>query len=355
MFPTEPVISSGGFAHHGGRLCAAQQAFPRAPQPWIDLSTGINPTSYPAPRADRAARNGLPDTGDLSRLEACAANAFGASDRKRVAAVGGTEPALRLLPYVLTAKEALVAGPTYGSHADAWTRAGMETKVVTQAELEESGGLLSSSRDGPVVLILVNPNNPDGRIVDRPRLLRLHDTLAARAGFLVVDEAFAEVTPGTSVADLAGSDAAPRLLVLRSFGKFYGLAGLRLGFIVGAWEVIAKVRNILGDWPVSADALVAGLAAYADSGWAEHMRAHLKKEAARLDGILTRHGLQLVGGTTLYRLARADDAAERFTRLASMGILTRPFQHETTWLRFGLPGNRLAWQRLAQALRQGRP
>jgi len=138
--------------------------------------------------------------------------------------------------------------------------------------------------------------------------------------------------------------------VLRSFGKFYGLAGLRLGFVVGSPLIAARVRGVIGDWPVSVDALAAGLAAYADRQWADRMRLQLAAVARRLDGLLTRHGFEVVGGTSLYRLVRAGDAPVRFERLAAAGILTRPFQHDASLLRFGLPGAPEAWRRLGEAL-----
>jgi cobalamin biosynthetic protein CobC len=354
-------MNSAGFAHHGGRLGAARVAYSQAPQPWIDLSTGINPRSYPAPRARGVTLNRLPDTGELARLEAVAAAAFGVADPMRVVATGGTEPALRLLPFVVCTgvagtagigsaevgagglATAIVAGPTYGSHVDGWAKAGVPARVVRDAELDGAIG-------DRTAVIVVNPNNPDGRLVSRDRLRQLHDAVAWRGGVLVVDEAFAEVTPEASVADLAGTSEAERLVVLRSFGKFYGLAGLRLGFVIGSPAVAARVRGLIGDWPVSVDAMAAGLAAYADTAWADRMRKQLASAARRLDGLLTRYGFEVVGGTSLYRLVRAADAASRFEKLAAAGILTRPFQHDATLLRFGLPGAPDAWRRLGDAL-----
>jgi len=349
-------MNSAGFAHHGGRLGAARIAYSQAPQPWIDLSTGINPRSYPAPRARGVTLNRLPDTGELARLEAVAAAAFGVADPVRVVATGGTEPALRLLPFVVGSRTsasdeavaggisaAMVAGPTYGSHADAWIKAGVAARVVGDAELDGAIGQRTA-------VVVVNPNNPDGRLMSRDRLRQLHDAVVSRGGVLVVDEAFAEVTPEASVADIAGTAEAEHMVVLRSFGKFYGLAGLRLGFVVGNPAVAARVRGLIGDWPVSVDALVAGLAAYADSAWADRMRKQLATAARRLDGLLMLHGFEVVGGTSLYRLVRATDAPARFERLAASGILTRPFQHDAMLLRFGLPGSPDAWRRLGEAL-----
>lgn len=341
-------MTATGFAHHGGRLGAACAQYTQAPQPWIDLSTGINPQSYPAPRARGVTLNRLPDTAELNRLEAVAAAAFGVTDPQRVAATGGTEPALRLLPYVLRLKRAIVAGPTYGSHADGWQRAGAEALVVSDAEQEK---LIADD----TALVVVNPNNPDGRLVGRERLRQLHAAVAVRGGVLIVDEAFAEVTPKFSVADIAGTDEAPRLLVLRSFGKFYGLAGLRLGFVVGSAALLTLIRGAVGDWPVSVDAVAAGLAAYADRDWADRARLRLARSARRLDDLLGRSGFQVVGGTLLYRLVQAADAPARFEHLARAGILTRPFQHDATLLRFGMPGSPAAWRRLTAALGSAAP
>jgi cobalamin biosynthetic protein CobC len=226
---------------------------------------------------------------------------------------------------------------------DGWAKAGVPSRVVTDAELDAAIG-------DRTAVIVVNPNNPDGRLMSRDRLRRLHDAVASRGGVLVVDEAFAEVTPAASVADIAGTSEAERLVVLRSFGKFYGLAGLRLGFVIGNPAVAARVRALIGDWPVSVDALAAGLAAYADRNWADRMRKQLAGTARRLDGVLTRCGFEVVGGTSLYRLVRAADAPARFERMAAAGILTRPFQYDATLLRFGLPGSPEAWRRLEGVL-----
>jgi cobalamin biosynthesis protein CobC len=336
-------IAASRFAHHGGRLGVARSLFPDVPQPWVDLSTGINPRPYPAPRASQRSRNRLPEPTELARLEAVAAAAFGVADPARVVATAGTECALRLLPQIVNLKASVIVGPTYGSHADAWTRAGALTQTIALDEIR-------THAERAACLTIVNPNNPDGRIVERSRLLELHDSLARHGGALVVDEAFAEVAPAISVAAEAGTAAAPKLIVLRSFGKFFGLAGLRLGFIVAAPPLAATIRGLIGEWPVSSDALAAGLAAYANVRWMNRERTALQNSARRLDRLLTLHGFELAGGTSLFRLARASDARERFARLLAAGILVRPFDFAPDLLRFGLPRGREQWRRLAAAL-----
>ena len=337
-------IAAGRFAHHGGRLCVARSLFPNVPQPWIDLSTGINPSSYPAPRASARERSRLPEPTELAKLEAVAAAAFGVDDPARVVATAGTESALRLLPYLLKTASAVIAGPTYGSHADAWARAGIETNVVADSAL-----VTQAAAD--TAMTVVNPNNPDGRVLSREQLQPLHDALQAHGGVLIVDEAFADLEPMHSVADMAGTARAPRMLVLRSFGKFYGLAGVRLGFVIASPVLATQLRRLLGDWPVSADALRAGLAAYTDEAWATKTRQRLHRAAQRLDKLLISGGMTIVGGTSLYRLARATNARARFTQLISHGILARPFDYDSTLLRFGLPLGATDWRRVANALK----
>jgi cobalamin biosynthetic protein CobC len=305
------------FTRHGGRLDAAMRERPDAPRPWIDLSTGINPHPYPAPRAGRAARGRLPFASEIATLESVAASAFGVADSARVVAAPGAEAGLRLLPHVLRSDTAAIAGPTYASHADAWTRAGARL----------------GAQDDCRVCIVVNPNNPDGRVMAQADLLALADRLAARGGWLIVDESFADASPGPGIA----ATGHPRIIVIRSFGKFYGLAGLRLGFLIGDPGLMQEVRGVLGDWPVSADAIAAGMAAYADGAWGDRARARLARGAAWLDKALQRSGFQVVGGTTLFRLTRTEDAARRFAVLCEHGILCRPFDDEPRWLRFGLP------------------
>ena len=341
-----PPTSSMSLSHHGGRLAAAAAQFPAASTPWIDLSTGVNPKPYPAPSLAREALARLPDPTETADLEDAAAMAFGARSTGCTTAVPGSETALRVLARLLPAKTAAIAGPTYGSHVQAWRGTGAAVQSVP------SGELASAVAD---VLVAVNPNNPDGYVHAPEALLRIAVRQRARGGWLIVDEAFAETAQQFSVAAHAGGGegSGSGLIVLRSFGKFYGLAGVRLGFVLAERSVTAELRSTFGDWPVSAAAIAAGRVAYRDEAWRERTRAGLIRKAARLDGLLSRAGFDIVGGTSLFRLCAADDAPRRFARLAEHGILTRPFDAEPRWLRFGLPAGAGAWTRLRQALEIG--
>jgi cobalamin biosynthetic protein CobC len=334
-------------AQHGGRIAEARAHFPHAPRPWIDLSTGINRRSYRAPHASTQQRRALPQPEQLQQLEAVAAKFFGVDDAQRVVAVAGTELAIRLLPAVLGIRKAAVRGPTYSSHADGWRWLGAEVEVFTELAALTMG-------DAAMAITVVNPNNPDGRVTPPEQLLDLHDRLGC-GDALIVDEAFADVDPTLSIATLAGTSRAPRLIVLRSFGKFFGLAGLRLGFVIATTPIAARLRALLGDWPVSVDAIVAGCAAYADTVWIERTRDWLQRQSQRLDTLLERLGYEVIGGTSLYRLTRTSDAPNRFQTLLRAGILVRPFDHEATLLRFGIPYGRNEWLRLAASTPLSKP
>ncbi|UTD27552.1 threonine-phosphate decarboxylase CobD [Bradyrhizobium sp. WD16] len=312
------------FRRHGGRVAAAAALFPDAPRPWLDLSTGINPHSYPAPRIGRAELARLPDPEDVAALERAAAAAFGA-DPAKVAATPGTEAALRQLPRLLGARSVRLREPSYGGHRDAWTTIG--ARIVTGDTAAEAQ-------------VVVNPNNPDGRLIAPQDLMT-----AAQHGWMIVDEAFIDATPQASIAAQAGG----RLIVLRSFGKFYGLPALRLGFVVAAPDLAMRVRDAFGEWPLTTPTLKAGLAAYADQAWTGRMRRRLASNARRLDKLLAAAGLEIIGGTDLFRLARAGNADAVFLRLARAGILCRPFD-DPHLVRFGLPGTAGDWARLEDAL-----
>lgn len=317
----------GEWTIHGGRLEAARATWPDAPMPWIDLSTGLNPHSWPMERAGPIDWRRLPDDATLAALEEAAAQSFGV-DPAWVCATPGSEIALRLLGTAGLPAPARHVAPGYRTHAEAFPES-----IATPPEA------IGAVRDG--TLLLANPANPQGSIRD---LRTLADDLAARGGQLIVDEAFADATPGASLLPH------PSAIVLRSFGKFYGLAGVRLGFIIAAPDRLSSLRARLGSWPVSAAAIAIGTAAYRDVAWQTDMRSRLSEECAALDIVLRRHGLTTEGECPLFRLVRTDNAAVLFERLARHGMLTRPFDYAPDWLRIGLPDGAEALHRLDRAL-----
>ena len=323
--------------YHGGDLAVARRLMPDAPQPWIDLSTGINPHPYPLPALEPEAWTRLPDRESLARLEAAAAARYRAPSPTHVVAAAGSQQLIQTLARLLPAKRVGVFGTTYLGHERAWRAAGAQV---------ESADAFARLADCDAAIV-VNPNNPDGRIVERAGLVELRDALAWRGGALIVDEAFMDF-------DGAEHSLAPRLpadaIVLRSFGKTYGLAGLRLGFAIAAPDVAQTLRAALGPWPVSGPAIVIGCAALADTGWLEASAARLAADAARLDRLLADCGWTIVGGTRLFRLAHCPTAKERFVDLLRQGILTRPFADAPQRIRFGIPATEEEWRRLTEAM-----
>lgn len=334
--PENRLASPFALPRHGGGLAAAEERFGKPEAGWLDLSTGINPFAYPIPPLPGTAWQALPDMGADLALRAAAAKTWGVADPDTIVTAPGTQALIDVLARFYAPAKVAILEPTYSGHADAFAAAGHEVIACTAFD-ELSAGQ---------IVIVVNPNNPDGREVGPAALRDLAAATAARGGLLIVDEAFIDLTPDLSVA----ASGAPGLLVLRSFGKFFGLAGLRLGFAVCEPSLAKPLRDALGLWPVSGPALEVGRMALADHAWIAAMRSKLATEAARTDALLSQSGLAILGGTALFRLAGAPRAWALFEHLGKRGILVRAFQSELRWLRFGLPPDEAARKRLSAAL-----
>jgi len=280
----------------------------------------------------------LPQPEGLTRLAEIAARTYGAPSPAHVVAAPGSQIMMTLLAGSVAPDRAAVLGPTYAEHARVAELCGH--KVV---ETSDTGRLGDAA-----LAIVVNPNNPDGRVIQRAALLSAAEHLQRRGGRLVVDEAFMEAgAPAESLADAVGSES---IVVLRSFGKFYGLPGLRLSFALASPNLARCLAAALGPWPVSGTALAIGAEALADRSWSNAARASLEAASTRLDALLAGAGLKVIGGTFLFRLVQAPNAEALFRRLGERGVLVRRFEREPEWLRFGLPGAESDWQRLEAAL-----
>ena len=332
------IADFGAFTYHGGAVEVARRLVKGAPEPWIDLSTGINPHAYPLPDLRPEAWSRLPEGRALAELEAAAARRYGAAPLSVVAGPG-SQALIQALSRILPDEAIGALGPTYSGFASGFGATG--ARFVEVNRLEELVGF--------DVAIVVNPNNPDGRFTARAALLDLHERLAGRKGTLIVDEAFADFDAESE--SLAPMLPTNRVVVLRSFGKAYGLAGLRLGFALASPDLVASLRAALGPWPVSGPAIAIGVRALADSDWLEATRARLGQDAARLDLLLQNAGWRIIGGTSLFRLAARADARAAFEQLLAAGILARPFADAPDRVRFGIPAFETAWERLATALR----
>lgn len=305
---------------HGGGIDAAAARFGGARAEWLDLSTGINPDPYPLPAIPAEAWATLPDQAALDRLLTAARRFWQVPDGAAVLAANGASALIAAIPRLATPDRVRIARATYNEHARAFAAAGWQ--VVD---------------DGPAMArVEVHPNNPTGGLWDG----------RDPAPLTVIDESFADVLPEAS---LIAHATRPGTLILKSFGKFWGLAGLRLGFAIGDPALIAHLAPLLGPWSVSGPALAVGARALSDLDWATNTRQRLNADATRLDALMTGAGAMVVGGTSLFRLYQVENAGYWQDTLARHRIWTRTFPYAPQWLRLGLPSDK-GWPRLTTAL-----
>lgn len=319
---------------HGGNLHHAARQFGRSLADWIDLSTGINPHWYPVPATSERAWHRLPEADPALVQAACCY--YGAPAMLPVA---GTQAAIQALPRLRAPSRVVVAAPSYAEHAHHWGQHGHSLRQVAYADLAQA-------IDNCDVLVICNPNNPTGERIAPAQLLAWAEQLAARGGWLVVDEAFGDTEDAAS---LGAHSARPGLVVLRSVGKFFGLAGLRLGFVAAQPPLLSALADLLGPWTVSGPAQQVALAALSDTTWQAAMRARLLQEGARLRQLLAAHGIASAG-TALFQWWPEPRAEQFWRHMAQHGIWIRLFRHAAHGIRLGLPPDEPAWLRLQQAL-----
>lgn len=315
---------------HGGNIDAAMARY--GGTEWIDLSTGINRVPYPVPPLDPDVWTALPTQARFARAEAAARVAYGAPEAP-CAVLAGAQAAIQLLPNVLEQGRVSILAPTYNEHAAAFAAADWAVREVASAE-DLAGD----------VAVVVNPNNPTGHLLSHVDLQQISD----RVGTLIVDESFADPTPGTS---LLGQEVPPNTVVLRSFGKFFGLAGVRLGFAFGPDAVIQALQARAGPWAVSGPALALGALALADADWQRKTRQRLQAEHDRLDSLVQGAGWRLIGGTALFATYETGNGLAAQAHLAGHQFWSRVFAAQPGWLRLGLPGGPTEWARLRTALK----
>jgi cobalamin biosynthetic protein CobC len=321
---------------HGGSLFDAVRRFgcPRAD--WLDLSTGINPNGYRPPSLTDQAWHRLPEADPALALAAAAF--YGAP---LMLPVAGTQAAIQALPRLRAASRVVVAAPSYAEHAHHWAMHGHAMREVAYDALDDA-------LDGCDVLVVCNPNNPTGATIAPARMLRWSEQLAARGGWLIVDEAFVDTAPELSV---AGSSARPGLIVLRSLGKFFGLAGARVGLVAAEPALLHALRDMLGPWAISGPAQQVAGAALRDGAWQADTRVQLLAAGARLHGLLGAHGIE-ANGTALFQWWPDGQPSLFWQHMAERGIWVRRFEHAARGIRLGLPADEAGWQRLALALKE---
>lgn len=320
---------------HGGNIAALSKHFLNATLPWIDLSTGINPWPYPLGPIPNELLTRLPDSGAQTACVEAMAAAWGAPS-DHVLATPGSAIAIALLPLIVNATKVSIVSPTYGDHAFTWKKVGAQ--VCQVPNLDEATG---------EVIVVVNPNNPDGRFWSQANLLEVAHRQALIGGWLIVDEAYCDLRPELSCARFAGT---PGLIVLRSFGKFYGLAGVRLGALLAPQPILLALGEMMGPWPVSGPALWAGAQALCDAHWKEMTRDRLKTASRQLCLTLEACGLRIDGREALFVYVWVNDAHALWSHLAAHGIATRRFEWAINHLRVGLTADGEALGRLTRAL-----
>ena len=304
---------------HGGGLDAAAAKWGGTRCDWLDLSTGINPAPYPTGKVSAESWTALPDQAAFERLTNAVRTFWNVPEGVAVLPAPGASALIAQLPHVLDGQSVEICKPTYNEHEAAFVAQGWDL------------------RDGGDVGVFVHPNNPDGRMWTATEMTNR---------IRVIDESFCDIAPDQSHIQ---QTVKPETIVLKSFGKFWGLAGLRLGFVIGDPEIITRLRATLGPWQVSGPALSIGTTALEDDSWAEATRVRLSQDATQLDALMTKAGAKTVGGTTLFRLYDTSNAQEWQNRLAEHHIWSRIFPYSKTWLRLGLPGLK-DWARLEAAL-----
>ncbi|WP_417513077.1 threonine-phosphate decarboxylase CobD [Minwuia sp.] len=327
------VNSSMTVQQHGGDLDRAVAQFGGSRADWLDLSTGINPIPYPVPAISQDAWSRLPETSAMARLLETARVRYGSDPSNSIVAGPGVQAFIQLMPVGAPARSAGVLGPTYNEYAHRFEASGLDVRQTDSLE-----GLR-----GLDIVAIVSPNNPDGRIHRADDLLKLAD----HVGLLLVDEAFHDTLESVSL----GSRRLPEnVIVLRSFGKFFGLAGVRLGFAVAHRDTGLTLEQALGPWAVSGPAIEVGTMALGDTDWIESTCQRLKADMHRLRQLLTGVGFELVGGTDLFVTVRHPEASAWKDRLAAAHVWVRDFDYAPDWLRFGLPGTPARWAQLEAAL-----
>jgi L-threonine-O-3-phosphate decarboxylase len=324
---------------HGGRLRRAAHEYGIALEQWLDLSTGISPFGWPVPDIPASAWRCLPEEDDGLVEVACAYY-----EAPSVLPVAGSQAAIQALPSLRPTSRVGVITPGYAEHAHAWQRAGHQ--VMSQA-----ADALLADLSAWDVLVLIHPNNPGGERFDPDALLHAHAELAGRGGWLVVDEAFMDVTPEHSLCRYADREG---LIVLRSVGKFFGLAGARVGFVCASSDLLHVLREQLGPWTLSGPSRHVLQHALADCAWQAQARTRLLQTSERLAALLSARGWQPTAGCGLFQWCRRDNAQQIHRALAQRGILTRLFETPAS-LRFGLPPDDAAFERLDKALSEIAP
>lgn len=320
---------------HGGRLNAAIKKYNIPKQDWIDLSTGINPNGWPIPKIPTEFFQRLPEEND--GLESAAKEYYNADN---FISIPGSQFAIQKLPYLRKKSHVFILSPGYQEHAYCWEKAGHIVQSLTSDEID-------THIKNADVLVIINPNNPTGEQFSAAQLLAWHNILNKKGGWLIVDEAFIDGDESNSLIPYTAVNSG--MIVLRSIGKFFGLAGIRVGFIFSSKSILPLIKNDIGPWPISSPSRYIATQALKDRGWQKTTNENLNKKSQHLKEQLKNNKLLTAGGCSLFQWVKHPNASQIFQYLAKQGVLVRYFKDSSS-IRFGLPENDKAWKKLDIAL-----
>ena len=308
---------------HGGDLDRAVMEFGGKKSEWIDLSTGINPNFYPVDSIENIDIHTLPSKDDIKNLKDVAKKFYHTNGFLNV--LSGAQAAINLLPYLFPSGDVSIIEPTYNEYKQTFLNTNWKVNIVHNLKKME----------GSTIAIICNPNNPDGKIFYQDDLIKL----SKKVDLLVIDESFMDLYPSLSMSNIINKNT-KNIIILKSFGKFFGLAGVRLGFIISGKDISEKIENLIGPWQVSNPAIIAGIQALKDDVWIKNNIQKLKKYAYKLDILANQLNWRLVGGTYLYRLYETDSSIETQKKLAQKKIWSRIFSYSNNWIRLGIPSEK---------------
>jgi len=297
---------------HGGKLDHHLDLYGGDRSDWIDLSTGINNSPYPIPKIPKWVWECLPDERLNENFKDAARDFWKVPKSAEITTANGTSPIISILPSIFRRGNIDIYHPTYNEYKAAFTKSGWKI-----------------SKNNASARVLVNPNNPDGKYWSSTDILS-NDKLT------IVDESFCDLTPEKSLIKFSDQ---PGVVVLKSFGKFWGLAGLRLGCAIAAPKTLKKLQSMLGPWPASGPALFIGVKALNDKNWANNNVKKLDNLASKFDDILLKNSIHIMGGTSLFRLIKIKNAEKMKNYFAQNHILIRTFSYSNEIARIGIPKN----------------
>ena len=318
--------------HHGGDIDLAIKKYGGEREDWIDLSTGINGTSYPWQQSIKFELRNLPSNKLLVNLERAASAAYKVAENTETAAVSGAQQIISLLPICLKSYNSVaILGPTYNEYEKAFKSSGIKAQTVSEVSK------LSSSD----IAIIVNPNNPTGKVIAEEIL----DDLSKKVRILIIDESFKTFSSRRI-------QKFENVIQINSLGKFFGLAGVRLGFVSGPSDFIKSVRRMLGPWPISSIAAEIGTIALNDNTWISEMEKILLEGSNVLHKACSTKNWKLVGKTNLFHTYATSSSLEVEKQFAAHYIWIRTFDYSETWVRLGIPTSKYEWTRVRQALNE---